>query len=262
MKTLVSIRFVLSKYYCFLLFAFITSCIPQNKLKYLQDPVIEQNIYTLATPPRNLVKPNDELFIRVSTFDDIAYNFFGNQSESGRAANSSELSVNLISYTVDEAGTIYFPVIGRVLVENLTLDEVRLKLEDLLKAYFNQPSAIVKYAYKKVSIIGEVNNPGNYTYTKEKLNVLEALSIAGDLTMHGDRRNIYLIRSENQTIKKIKINLTDDTFLSSNNYFICPDDIIYVNPRNSIKWSTIATPVSMILSGVSTVILVINFIQN
>jgi polysaccharide export outer membrane protein len=235
------------------------SCIPQSKLEYLQDPVLQKSVYQLHEKVANTVKPNDELYIRVSSFDDVAFNFFSSQTSTNLMSFSTDLSISLVSYTVNDSGYIYFPILGNIKMLGLTVDEVTQKLTDLLSAYFNQPTVIVKFVNKKVSLLGEVNQPGSYAYTKERISILEALSMAGDINVHGNIKNVILIRTIDESIVKYNIDLTKDNILTDENYYLQSNDIIYVKPRGSTKWSVIAVPITLVLTTVTTTLLIINF---
>ena len=239
----------------------ISSCIPQKRLEYINDPVNNQNVYQLNQKPKNLIKPNDELYIRVSSFDDVAHNFFNNQSNSNYLNYGNDVSVSLISYTVNDSGYIYFPIIGHILVKDLTINEATDKLKNLLSEYFNQPTVLIKFVNKRVTVMGEVARPGTYVYTTERINIFEALSLAGDVTVHGDKRDVFLVRDVNDSIIKRKVDLTKDQILYSANYYLKPNDILYVRPRRSIKWNVVSVPISLVLSTVTTTLLIINYIQ-
>ena len=108
--------------------------------------------------------------------------------------------------------------------------------------------------------MGEVNVPGRYTYSKEQLNIFEAIGLAGDITIHGDRKHVYLIRKNaDSTVIKSIVDLTNDDDLFSNCYYIQPDDVIYIKPRKSRQWNVISTPISLILSSLTTFILILNY---
>lgn len=239
-----------------------TSCIPQKKLSYLQEPVADKKTYTLNKPAENKIKPTDELYINVSSFDDPSMSFMNSEANYARSGYSNELSVSLITYVVNNEGNIYLPVIGNVNLKGLTLDEAREKLIKLLSDYLNQPAVEIKFAYKRVTVLGEVNNPGTYLFTKDYINVFEALGLCGDLNIHGSRKEIYIIRETEKQVEKIKLDLRDDDLVFNKLYYIQANDIIYVKPRNSVKWNTISTPLSIVLSAITTTVLVLNYIDN
>ena len=239
----------------------ISSCISPKKVEYLQASEKDTKLYKLPEPEVNKIEPNDEIFIKVSSLDEVSFNYFQSESQGYQTSYSNELSLSLITYTVSDSRYIYFPVIGSLYVSNLTLDELRIKLEELLRDYFNQPTVIVKFAFKKITLLGEVNRPGNYTYTKNHINILEALGLAGDLTPYGDIKSLYLIRTENDSVTKSVVDLSDDNLVFSKFYYLNPDDIIYVKPLRSRSWRIISTPISLILYAITTTLLAYNTIK-
>jgi polysaccharide export outer membrane protein len=123
MKTKSSIRNENFSFFIVLTCLILTSCIPQKHLEYIQDPVLEKKIYQLHEKSANLIKPNDELYIRVSSFDDVAFNFFSTQTTASSMSLGTKESISLISYSVNDSGSIYFPILGHVYVKDLTIDE-------------------------------------------------------------------------------------------------------------------------------------------
>jgi polysaccharide biosynthesis/export protein len=244
-----------------LLVLVISSCISQKKIELLQEPVKENNIYKLSEKSTILIKPNDDLYIRVSSFDDVAYNFFNNQTASNYLNYNNELSLSLITFTVNDSGAIDFPILGHVQLADLTIDEATKKMKGLLSEYFNQPTVLIKIVNKKISVFGEVHLSGSFTYTKDRITIFEAISMAGDVTPHGNLKDIYLVRSVNDSIMKIKINLTDDKILASKYYYLMPDDVIYVKPRPSLKWSIVSVPITLVLSTLTTALLMFDYIR-
>ncbi len=243
---------------------------PIKRLEYIQDSKTLENVNTMGGDETgtqqakvHLIKPNDELLIKVSSFDDISFNYFNSQGNNNTFQASNELSINTISYLVDVDGYINFPITGKILLKGLSLDEATVKIQNILKPYFDQPNVMMKYAYKKVSILGEVNSPGYYTYTKDQITIFEALAMANDLTIHGNRKEVLLIRENTDNkISKYEIDLTKDKDVFGYSYYIQPGDVLYVKPRKSVKWSTISTPITLLFSTITTALLVYNAIQN
>ncbi len=237
------------------------SCISQKKIEYMQTPTPDENVYQLHKKEITRIKPNDELYIRVSSFDDVSYNFFSSQTAANSMSFGTDASISLISYSVDDSGYIYFPIVGKIMVKELSVDELTSKLSTLLSEYFNQPAVLVKIVNKKISVLGEVRLPGSYAYTKDYINILEALSLAGDITVNGDRKDVYVIRTVNDSVVKSKIDLTKDDLLFNKNYYLQTNDVVYVQARPSVKWSVISVPITLILTSITTFILVYSYIQ-
>lgn len=239
----------------------ISSCISQRKLEYLQDPVETQKRYALQQSKENIIKPNDELYINVTSIDDPVFNFLGGETDNMRTGFGNDLAISLISFTVAKDGTIQFPILGKVHVESLTLDAARQKLEEQLQGYLNQPSVTIKFGYKKITVLGEVRQPGNHTYAKDQLNIFEAISLSGDMTVHGNRKEVNLLRKVDDKMVKYNIDMTKDNIVFAEYYYVQPDDIIYVKPRKSLKWNVVSVPISLILTTITTSILIINYFE-
>lgn len=240
----------------------LVSCIPQKKLQYLQEPIINnENLYGVNTMEEPRIKPNDLLLINVTSFDDVAFNYFEVQRQSGVSQASNELALSVQSYSVSDSGRINFPIIGDLHVLGLTLKEAEDLLEKELSPSFDQPSVIIRFSFKNVTVIGEVNSPGVHTYTRNKITIFEAIGLARDLTIHGNRNEVVLIRKVGEEVAKTNIDLTDDTLIFSEYYYLQPDDVLYIKPRKSVKWSIVSTPISLVFSTITTALLVLNAIQ-
>ncbi len=250
--------------YLIALILIVSSCMPLKNLEYLQDTNTitkvkitdgDQNEFRKAEEHK--ISANDELLIKVSSFDDVSFNYFNTQNAATAMQASNELSINMVSYAVDVDGYVSFPIVGKLLLKGLTLAEASEKIQSVLRPYFDQPNVQVKYAYKKVSVLGEVNSPGYYSYTKDQLTILEALALASDMTLHGNRKEVILIRKqEDDKAYKYQIDLTKDNDVFGYNYYVQPGDIIYVKPRPSVKWSEISTPITLFFSTITTALLV------
>jgi polysaccharide export outer membrane protein len=149
--------------------------------------------------------------------------------------------------------------LGNIYVKDLTINEVTSKFRSLLSEYFNQPSVLISLVNKRITVIGSVAQPGSYTYVKEHLSIFEAISLAGDVTIHGNIKNVFLVRAVNDSIMKISLDLTKDNIFLNENYYLRPNDIVYVKPRNSIKWSVITVPISLAFSTLTTALLILNY---
>lgn len=233
------------------------SCIPQRRIEYLQTDKYSPKIYNLKVPVENRIAPGDYLSINVKSLDER--NFFestGGGATAGGMTNEITLAQN--AFLVDSLGEVNLPEIGKINVSGLTLHECSDKLQKIIKSYLNNPTVDVRYAFKSYTILGEVNGPGKYLFAKKGFNIFEAIGEAGDLTFYGKRKNVYIIREVNSQAKKIKVDLTDDALLSSDNYYIRDNDIILIQSRNYIRWEQITTPMSVVVSTISFLLLFIN----
>jgi len=174
-------------------------------------------------------------------------------------ASSIESSPNNTSsdpeYLVDTEGNIDFPIIGLIKVLNLNRIEVQKLIQKKLKPYINTPTVSVNLKNFKITILGEVSNPGTFSVPNERISIIEALGLAKDLNIKGKRTNITVIR-ENKTNKSYyKLNLTSKDIFSSPAYFLAQNDVIYVEPNKAqVKssedknWTQVLTSISSVLS--------------
>ncbi|MBN1789468.1 MAG: polysaccharide biosynthesis/export family protein [Bacteroidales bacterium] len=238
-----------------------TGCISQKRLEYLQGDNIATSAYPVANLDKEVIQPGDELFIRVSSFDDVQFNFFSSQSENRQMNFSNDVSVSLISYDVNDSGYVNFPLLGYVPVANLTIEEATEKLRVMLADYTNQPTVLIEIVNKRISIVGEVARPGHYVFTKNRLMLLEALSMAGDITVFGNKKRVYILREENNELKKIPVDLTSESLMATEEFFVRQNDVIYVPPTQSRTWSIESIPWNLMLTTISTLVLILSYLN-
>ena len=187
------------------------------------------------------ILPKDVLTITVSTVNPEAsapYNLIVRPTLSNTSNTIGTGSGSLQTYLVGNDGTIDFPVLGRLQVGGLSKAECEKMIHDKLLPFMNaaeNPVVTVRMSNYKISVLGEVNHPGMFTVNNEKINILEALAQAGDLTIYGVREKVKLIR-EGATGKKdiVTINLNDAELINSPYYYLQQNDIVYVEP-NKVK---------------------------
>jgi len=233
------------------------ACVPYNKLRYLQNNSDTIKSYQTQFKLSTTIKPGDQLFIKVFSFDKETYDFFNSMTQT---SGSSLQNVDLISYLVTDSGTINFPLIGKIKLSDLTLEQAELHIKLYLNGVVDQPSVIVKFVNKNFSIMGEVSRPGNYVFTKNRLNIFEAIAMAGDISYFGNRRKVVIIREENNFSRYIYVDLTDRNIVENENYYIKTNDVIYVEPlKNKVYGVTnLAGGLSLVLSTISLVFVLIS----
>lgn len=223
----------------FLLLLFIgllTSCVTQRKIEYLQDKNRNIKSFKEAELPDYKLKPDDELYIQISSLDEAAANVFAKAGQDVYMGSMQPYGASLISHSVDKEGYLLLPVIGKVLVKDKTLQQVSSLLKDSLNHILNQPIVSVKLVNRYVSVLGEVRNPGHFPYAQEKLTIYDALGLAGDITDYGNRNEVVLIRNVNGENLRINVNITRSDILASDYYDLRPNDIVYVKPLRNKFW--------------------------
>jgi polysaccharide export outer membrane protein len=231
------------------------SCVPLNKVRYFND--INELTEPVPNPKeQKTIMPFDNLYIKVISIDEKT-NLIFNSSDELRYSTSG--SSGMIGYLVSDKGNINFPFVGLINVAGLTTDQASKKMQDALNDYISNTAVVVKFIDNKVSIIGEVQRQGVYSFTQEKLNIYEALSLGGGLTRYGDHNNIVLIRQEGDKIMHHKLNLSDSRIAAKDYYYIMPNDVIVVEPMKAISSSYSNITYTTILTSVTTLIAVLLF---
>jgi polysaccharide biosynthesis/export protein len=238
--------------------AVFASCTSQKKLIYLQEKAnsVGENIVYANKSPDYRLRVNDILYVKINSINPENSDFFNG----GAAVNNSyqfqnEIGIYLNSYTISDSGTINFPITGNIYVKNLTIAEAQKEVQKAIGKYLKDATVIVKLANYRISIIGDVTKAGVYYFYQDKVTILEAIAKAGDLTEYGNRHRVMLIRKTENGDKISMIDLTDRNLLNKEEYFVLPNDIIYVEPNKSAKSLGFATfPWSVVLSTVSTVV--------
>jgi polysaccharide export outer membrane protein len=203
------------------------------------------------------IKSGDELYIRINSMDEYTA-YYNIATEGGMYGR---MDPSLSSYTVENNGTVFLPMIGSIYVVGFTLEEAGKKIQEMYKGYLNQPAVNVRFVDKNVTVLGEVGAPGVYTFTRREIPVLEALAYAGDMTVYGNRNKILIIREEENIIYRHRVDLTDPRVQASKYYYIQPDDIVYVEPLKRRVWGFAEVPWGVVLSLVTTTILVLDYVQ-
>ncbi len=238
----------------------ITSCGSKKDIVYFQntgdfETLVDKNSFT----PK--FKVDDLVNIHVSTLDNeasVPFNLFRGASEGGIAPEQ-------VDYLVDKEGNIDFPVIGQIQIAGLSSEEVRILLREKLSDYLKNPIINIRLKNFTVTILGEVNRPGTYPVNGERITLLEAIGLAGDLTIKGMRENVIVIRDFDGTKIYNRIDLRDKKALSSSVYYLTQNDVVYVEPNQSAVTSssldnraTIAISIASILITSSVLLLTRN----
>ena len=234
------------------------SCTSYKNVPYLQD---SENLVAIAdtTLYDARIMPKDLLTITVSTTEPEASVPFNLtvptvQTVQNRSTYSQP---TLQQYLVDNDGNIEFPALGTLHLGGLTKSEAECLIKDRLKKYLNEtPIVNVRMVNYKIAVMGEVARPGSFTISNEKVNIFEALALAGDLTIHGRRDQVKLIREhENGRREIIPMNLTDANIINSPYYFLQQNDVIYVTPNKAkAKTSDITSSTTIWFSIVGTLV--------
>jgi polysaccharide export outer membrane protein len=208
------------------------SCAKRN-LIYFSDIEKEAEYSTKITPTLEAkIQSGDLLRITVSSLNPESNLLFNagvldTQTDLRQATNLVSLNQG---YLVDKEGNINFPVIGKVRLGGMTKEESLDNMTKLIEEYVKDPIVNISFLNFKVTVIGEVTRPGTFTLTNDRITLLEALGLAGDMTQYGKRENVLIIRDENGVRKAVRLNLNNKEILNSPYYTLHQNDVIYVEP--------------------------------
>ncbi len=248
----------ISKYvYLSVLVLLLASCSNLKDATYfnnIPDSQFKSNLENLEP----VLKENDLLSIAVSSLNPEATQIFNPVNSSEMDRNNSNQAPQ---YLIDQDGYIRFPFLGRIMAAGKTKPQLREEITEELekRELLVEPIVNIRYLNFRISVMGEVGNPSVLTIPSEKVSILEALSLAGDLTIYAQRDNVLLIREDKDIKKLTRIDLTSNEIFTSPNYFLKPNDIIYVEPNKSKVASTsrLTSWLPVILSALSLGVIVI-----
>ncbi|MDJ1468280.1 polysaccharide biosynthesis/export family protein [Cytophagaceae bacterium DM2B3-1] len=206
------------------------------------------------------IQPNDVLAIRVKGLEQTDTDFLNLETSGGfNAFNPAAVFVN--GYSVNDSGYVVLPVLGSIKVANLTINEARAVIQKSVDKQLKNSTIFLAMVSFKVSVIGEVKNPGQYYNYNNQLTLIDALAMAGDITDFGNRKKIMLMRQTDTGNEVINLNLTDPNIIVSKYYYLLPNDVIYVQPlkgkygrQNATNITIIAAVVTAIAGTVSVIL--------
>ena len=219
------------------LLTLLVSCNPQTykKINYLQD-ISQDTTMTMKVNKGIIIQPQDQLSIIVTSRDpkmavpfNLSVSMFMTGTEMATIGGGSQ---RITGYVVDNAGDIQFPSLGSLHVAGLN----RWELQELVRSRLSDEGLLrdavvtVEFLNFKVSVLGEVAAPGTYTVTGDKITILQALALARDLTIYGQRENVLVIREQNGRRQVYTLDLTDSRLFNSQGYYLQQNDVVYVTP--------------------------------
>jgi len=246
-----------------------SSCTSQKKLAYLNNLPVPtgEETFTLDIPDYK-IQPRDILYITVKAMmPDGTINDFliSARSYGGTYVSQGESGGYLYGYDVNPEGNIVLPTVGSIKVGGLTLEETRKLLQESADKVFKNSTIECKLLSFKFTVIGEVRAPGTYVNYNNYLTVLEAIGRAGGVGDYGNRSNVLVIRPYDKGTKTFRLNLQDKKILSSEAYFLLPNDVVIVEPLKqkifSMNLPTISFIITTFTSVITTTLLLINYLK-
>ncbi|WP_031527725.1 polysaccharide biosynthesis/export family protein [Dyadobacter crusticola] len=211
------------------------SCITPKQMVYFQNSSPENTVDSIMQDYIPTIQKNDMLSITVGSLNLEANDIFNTVSQRAPsvAVNGGQATSQPYGHLVFADGSIEMPLIGKVHVEGLELQQAADTLRRKLNKYLKAPSVAIHILNFKVSVLGEVNKPAVYTITDGKVTLPEALGLAGDLTIYGRRDNILVVREEKGKRAYTRVDLTSKAIFDSPYYYLHKDDLVYVEPAKA-----------------------------
>jgi polysaccharide export outer membrane protein len=243
----------------FILFSavIVSSCITTHQTNYLQPAKNFIPAYKdTASYEDYKLKTGDRLFVQVYSMDEKTNSLFNgtNNGNSQNLSNSGESS-DLYSYLIQQDGTIHFPIVGDIIVVGKTLRQTKFAIEDAIRPILKINSVDVRMVGRSFSIIG-AGKSGKFSFPNEKVNIFQALAMAGDLGLYADRSKIKILRETAHGTEIKMFDLRSVDIINSEYYFLEPNDVIFIQPMNqqffgvTTLWSAISAIISSVSFGV------------
>ncbi|WP_029489489.1 polysaccharide biosynthesis/export family protein [Ochrovirga pacifica] len=241
---------------------FVCSCASRKDIIYLQgneqmDTISQENVFEMLK-----YKVDDRLTITVSSINPEAaspYNLFATAFNLGSATTNGQQQMQ--SYLIDSNGEISFPQLGKLKVAGKSRIELEAFIEKKLKPFLPDAKVTVQLVNFRISVLGEVQKPGEFIINREKINVLQALGLAGDLTIYGKRNEIKLIREEDGNLTYYELDIRSKDIFNSPYYYLKQNDVLYVTPNKpKVNASASSPTASYIISATGLIITVISLL--
>jgi polysaccharide export outer membrane protein len=246
----------------FLLLVFLLiSCVNTKSIGYLRTA--KETTYQVDASPEALIQKNDILSITITSLNadaSIVFNTSNNHVLNSSASNGSVIQSG--GYLVNADGYIQLPILGNVMASGITKKELRNRISEaiLSQRLLVDPIVTIRHMNYEVTVIGEVGRPSVINVPNEKISILKALGLAGDITIYGKRDNVLVIREVSGQKTLTRLDLNAQSLLNSPYYYLMPNDIVYVEP-NKNKLASVSRGRQLlpaILSGLSVAVIVLD----
>lgn len=261
-----------------LLVVLLNSCVSNKRLVYMQElegstsPLIESSIKYPYQTEEYLLQVNDIVEVNVKTTDqDLNLLLMASTNDQVMNQMAGGQSVGDVffmnGFTLDDNGKIELPLIGEIKLEGLTIEQAKLLVEEEVKKYVKEGEYFVRVRLGGVrfSALGEFNNSGKFTILQNRVTIFEAIAFAGDLSRLAKRNEVLLIRQYPDGSQIHKINLLDRSLLTSEYYWLKPNDLIYAEPmkvREIGAGNTLVETLTLLSTSITAIALILTLVQN
>lgn len=235
-------------------------CVTPRKTTYLQEYADSEYSTEYVPPEDYLIQHTDNVYMNVATPDPRLSAMFNAMGEGGNTGFDGA-TAQIYSYPVEIDGTVDLPYIGSLHVMGLTIMEAKKLIEAALSDYVNDATVTVKLVNNTVTVLGEVVAPGVFPIYKERLNIYQALALAGDVDVFGDRYKVSVIRKSMEGSVVTTFDITDKNIIDTEFYYIQPNDVVYVKPLKGKFFAIDTFPWALVLTGITTAILLDSYLR-
>jgi polysaccharide export outer membrane protein len=231
-----------------------SSCVSKKDIVYFQYDNINQA--AVSNSYKTIIKPDDLLQITITALDIEAVRPFNLAAVTYATSTNSAIGVaQQQTYLVDTKGEIEFPVLGKIKIGGLTRDEtIDLLKSKLSPDYIKDPNVNIRISNYKISVMGDVQRPGSYNIPNERITILDALALAGDVNISGQRNNILIIREEANKKVQYRVDIRSNNLLTSPVYYLQQNDVVYVEPNYARIQSASSNSNTSLVISISSVL--------
>jgi len=234
--------------------------------RYLSKNTQLSNIIIKQYNTKNIpykIQPYDYLYISIKSTNEEINKLYNQISSQFSGGSGGEASFFLTGYLINDSGYVYIPTIGNVFVKGLTIDQTRELIQNKVNTVLTDAVVNVRLTSFNVTFIGEVSNTGQVSFYKEKVNILEGIGKAGGITNYGDLKHIKILRPTDSLYEIYSINLSNKNIIGLKEFYLNPNDIVYVPPKKSKDvidfFSDYSTFITVFTSTITTALLIIQF---
>ncbi|OBX24188.1 sugar transporter [Bizionia sp. APA-3] len=247
-----NLKSIIKKTSLLLLLAVVSSCVTSKEIIYFQDePVSEYNDIPMNSDI--VYKPNDLIFISIGGDADAVAPFNLPAVSYSVSSVNANADLKMPTYLIDKNGNIEYPVLGTIKLGGLSREDATSFLKNKISAYVRDPIINIRLINFTITVLGEVRNPGTFTVEDERISLIEALGLAGDLTIYGKRENVFLIRESDGKKVFTKFDLTKISTITSPNYYLEQNDVLVIEPNSArIRSASYNQNNGVIISAIGT----------
>ena len=237
----------------------LSGCVNRKVVNYLNDNSLSNGSSKLFENRKfeYRVQVNDVLSIRVMGLDDATSRFFNVESQSsGSVLNDAAMFVN--GFSVDKNGQVQLPTVGKIKVQGLTIGEAQELVQRKINEFFTNATVILKMVNWRLSVLGQVQRSGAFQVYNNQITILDALALAGGPNEFADKSHVTLLRQSERGVQALYVDLSDTKVLSSEYYYLLPNDIVYVPALTARPGRMNLELFGVVLSAITVAMLVVN----